>query len=437
MTIRAFVALEKLAAPTPNAMATGPFGSSIGTKTFRAVGVPVLRGSNLSKEVGKRLIDEDLVFIDPDLAAQFQRSQVTKGDLVFTCWGTVNQVGLIDGTSRYPKYVISNKQMKFTADTTKVSPLFLYYWFSGPEGQAQITAGSIGSSVPGFNLGQLRQMHVPLLPFNSQNAIASVLSVLDDKIDLNRRMNETLEAIAWAIFKDWFVDFGPTRKKIEGGAPYLAPEIWALFPDRFDGEGKPEGWAERPLDQIAEFLNGLALQKYPADGGSYLPVIKIAQLRAGNSDASDRASEKIPAAYVVEDGDVLFSWSGSLLHRVWTAGRGALNQHLFKVTSTQYPKWFFFHWIGHHLLDFQATAASKATTMGHIQRHHLTQAKTIVPDKSVMDIANEIVGPIFERGIKNDLETRTLAAVRDLLLPKLMSGEIRIKEAAKIAEAAL
>src|SRR5262249_8662136 len=126
-----------------------------------------------------------------------------------------------------------------------------------------------------------------------------------------------------------------------------------------------------------------------------------------------------------------------LLHRVWTAGRGALNQHLFKVTSTRYPKWFFHHWIGHHLPEFQATAASKATTMGHIQRHHLTQAKTVVPDEKVMNVADKIVGPLFEQGIRNDLETRTLTAVRDLLLPKLMSGEIRIKDAAKIAETVL
>jgi type I restriction enzyme S subunit len=224
---------------------------------------------------------------------------------------------------------------------------------------------------------------------------------------------------------------------MEGRDPYLAPEIWSLFPDRLDNEGKPQGWEEKPLDQIAVFLNGLALQKYPAHGASYLPVIKIAQLRSGDLDSTDTASTDIPAAYVVENGDVLFSWSGSLLHRLWTGGRGALNQHLFKVTSRQYPKWFFFNWIGHHMPDFQATAASKATTMGHIQRHHLAEAMTVVPPPNVMGVANELIGPLFDRAFRNDLEARTLAETRDLLLPKLMSGEIRVKAAEKIAEAVL
>jgi len=249
-------------------------------------------------------------------------------------------------------------------------------------------------------------------------------------------MNETLEASARAIFRDWFVDFGPTRAKTEDRAPYLAPDIWSLFPDRLDDEGKPEGWSVKPLDQIADFLNGLALQKYPAKGGASLPVIKIAQLRAGNVASADLASDEIPKDYIVENGDVLFSWSGSLLHRVWTADRGALNQHLFKVTSNQFPKWFFFHWIAEHMPSFQATAASKATTMGHIQRHHLTQALTHTGTPAVMKMADEIFEPLFNRQIVNDLESRTLSATRDFLLPKLMSGEIRVKDAEKFVREA-
>ena len=124
-------------------------------------------------------------------------------------------------------------------------------------------------------------------------------------------MNETLEAMARAIFKDWFVDFGPTRAKAEGRPPYLAPDLWSLFPAALDDDDKPVGWSNRPLDQIASFLNGLALQKYPPNGSDSLPVIKIAELRSGVMAKSDRASMDIPAAYVVEDGDILFSWSGA------------------------------------------------------------------------------------------------------------------------------
>lgn len=292
-----------------------------------------------------------------------------------------------------------------------------------------------GSGQPLLNQSILNSIKTNVSDETTRLAIANILGALDDKIELNRRMNETLEAMARAIFKDWFVDFGPTRAKMEGREAYLAPEVWEMFPDSFDDDDKPEGWTEKPLDEVAHFLNGLALQKYPANGCLSLPVIKIAQLRAGSVAPSDRASIEIPREYIVENGDVLFSWSGSLLHRVWTSGRGALNQHLFKVTSNQFPKWFFFHWIAQHMPSFQATAASKATTMGHIQRHHLTQAATVIATPAVMKAADELIEPLFNLQIANDLESHTLAATRDLLLPKLMSGEIRVKDAeAVVAE---
>ena len=293
-----------------------------------------------------------------------------------------------------------------------------------------------GSAQASLNRNFIYPIRVRVPDRRQQQAIANVLVAFDEKINLNRRMNETLEAMARAIFKDWFVDFGPTRAKMKGRPPYLAPEIWTLFPDLLGNAGKPEGWRDKPLDQIAEFLNGLALQKYPASGEAYLPVIKIAQLRAGHTAGADRASTSVPPAYVVDNGDVLFSWSGSLLHRVWTGGRGALNQHLFKVTSAEYPKWFFFHWIAHHMPDFQATAAGKATTMGHIQRHHLARAITIVPSQDLMRVGQECIGRLLELVIANDLQSETLAATRDLLLPKLMSGEVRVREAERLAEAA-
>jgi type I restriction enzyme, S subunit len=330
-------------------------------------------------------------------------------------------------------FALGQNLVLLRADGSSVLPEFLRWLLVGPAWWGQIEKfNNVGAIFDSLRCADVPRFELPIPPKSDRGKIAALLGALDDKIELNRRMNETLEAMARAIFKDWFVDFGPTRAKQEGCAPYLAPDIWSLFPNRLDDEGKPDGWNEKPLDQVADFLNGIALQKYPTEGDKFLPVIKIAQLRAGNCDSCDKASTEIPAAYVVENGDVLFSWSGSLLHRVWTAGRGALNQHLFKVTSDKYPKWFFFHWIGHHMADFQATAASKATTMGHIQRHHLTRAMTVVPDHDVMRVANNIIGPLFDRRVANDLESRTLATTRNLLLPKLMSGEVRVKGAEKI-----
>jgi len=271
-----------------------------------------------------------------------------------------------------------------------------------------------------------------------QREIGALLSALDDKIELNRRMNETLEAMARAVFRDWFVDFGPTRAKMEGRTPYLSPTLWPLFPSHLTDQGIPEGWEKKPLDQIATFLNGLALQKFPAtDPQDSLPVIKIAELRNGLSAKTDRASREVPEKYVIKDGDFLFSWSGSLLAKFWTEGEGALNQHLFKVSSDRYPRWFYTEWVHRHLEDFQAIAASKATTMGHIQRGHLKAAMTLCPPDEVLEEMGKVIDPLIEQMIHNDLEARSLAQTRDLLLPKLLSGEIRLPDAEKAVEVAL
>ncbi|RLG25602.1 hypothetical protein DRN85_05445 [Methanosarcinales archaeon] len=169
------------------------------------------------------------------------------------------------------------------------------------------------------------------------------------------------EKLWQAIFKHWFVDFELPN---EDGKPYkssggemVETELGAV----------PKGWRVKPLDQVANFLNGLALEKYPPNGENYLPMIKIRELRQGITESSDKTSSTILADYIITDGDLLFSWSGSLEIRIWCGGRGALNQHLFKVTSEKYPKWFYYFWIKRYLPEFRHIAAGKATTMGHIQ----------------------------------------------------------------------
>ena len=172
--------------------ATGPFGSAISSKHFTASGVPVIRGTNLSRDVGSRLIDEELVFVSEEKANEFSRSVARPGDLIFTCWGTIDQIGLIDGRAKYSQYIVSNKQMLLTPDPARANSLFLYYAFSAPTARAEILNRGIGSSVPGFNLGQLRSFDIPLPPLPQQRAIAYILGTLDDKIELNRRRNQTL-----------------------------------------------------------------------------------------------------------------------------------------------------------------------------------------------------------------------------------------------------
>ena len=206
-------------------------------------------------------------------------------------------------------------------------------------------------------------------------------------------------------------------------------EIADLFPDRLvDSElgPIPEGWEVKALDRIANFQNGLALQKFrPTENEKRLPVVKIAQLRSGQADSGEWATEKITPECIVDDGDVIFSWSGSLMVKIWCGGRAALNQHLFKVTSSKYPKWFYLYCIESHLPEFQSIAGDKATTMGHIKRHHLSEAKCAVPDLTRFAATNDTFSDLLAKRISNVLESRSLAALRDVLLPKLISGQIQ------------
>lgn len=312
---------------------------------------------------------------------------------------------------------------------------FVMMCLRSPVTRRFLNAWANTTAQPTFNLKDVANLPIPGPPPDEQRAIVQVLLPIDEKIELNRRMNDTLDSIARALFKSWFVDLDPVHAKI-AGRPLVGVDsvAAALFPDSIDAD-VPRGWTSAPLDSIAHFQNGLPLQNYPAmPTEPSLPVIKIAEIRAGTSDGADRANLTVPASHRIDDGDLVFSWSGSLLVRLWAGGPGALNQHLFKVTSLRYPRWFIRGWLLQYLPEFQAIAAAKATTMGHIQRHHLSDAKVTIPTGEVLDCAGRLLGSLEERTLRNDIENRTLSALRDLLLPRLLSGDLRIRDAEREVE---
>lgn len=383
---------------------------------------------------GKRRIETTARNLTADGAKKVGSSYVDRPAISVSCIGSdMGKAALVD-----PPFV-TNQQINSIIVSDDFERLFVYYNLSARKEEIRNRAG--GAAQPIMNKSDFGKLSIfaPCKP--EQTRISNILGTLDDKIELNRRMNETLEAMARAVFRDWFVDFGPTRRKAAGKTdpaailgslipdPENAASLALLFPDTFGDNGLPEGWQEKPLDEIAEFLNGLALQKFPAKTGEdSLPVIKIAELRGGVTAKSNRASRDLPQKYVINDGDFIFSWSGSLMAKFWTEGEGALNQHLFRVSSETYPAWFYSQWVYHNLDEFQRIAASKATTMGHIQRGHLKTAMTVDPGEAMLNAMSGIMGPLLELAIHNDLENQTLADTRDLLLPKLMSGEIRLTD---------
>jgi len=418
-------------------------GPGILAKDFREHGVPLVRLSGLDR--GASLL-AGCNYLDPvQVAKKWAHFALQKGDILLSTSASLGRIAVVDdegvGAIAYTGIIRMRPR-----DDRLVAP-FIRYLLEGPSFQQQVEAFGVGSVIRHFGPMHLRQMTVLLPPPNEQRAIAHILGTLDDKIELNRKQNETLEAMARALFKAWFVDFEPVRAKIEGrwqrgeSLPGLPAHLYDLFPDRLvESElGKiPEGWEMRSLDSIANYLNGLALQKFPPESDDeFLPVIKIAQLRAGNTNGADRASARIKPEYVVVDGDVLFSWSGSLEVVIWCGGRGALNQHLFKISSNEVPKWFYYYATLHHLPEFRAIAAGKATTMGHIQRKHLTDARIAVAPLSDMKNFDAFISPLFDQMVNIAQQSRSLAQLRDTQLPRLISGELRVKHAERIVESAV
>lgn len=262
---------------------------------------------------------------------------------------------------------------------------------------------NVGSAIPSLTVPVIEAVRVKLPTKEIQTRIADIIDSVNEKIDTNRKINARLEELAQALFKSWFIDFEP-----------------------FGGK-KPADWELKSLSGIANYLNGLAMQKYPPiNNHDKLPVLKIKELGEGRiNDNSDFCSKaNIGSDHIIENGDIIFSWSGTLLVKIWTGEKCGLNQHLFKVTSNQYPKWFYYFWTLHHNEEFKRIAKDKAVTMGHIKREELDKALVSVPPLDIMHRISGIMDPIFNQLISTNLESARLSALRDTLLPKLMSGEL-------------
>lgn len=380
-------------------------------------GLPVIKIAELNNGIGPSTKHLKTLPLD--------KHRISRGDLLFA-WSASVGIYKWSGEPAVLNQHIFNVRAREVVDQGYLRYLLtsLLPTFEGIVADQATTMGHV-------KVADLKKLAVELPDKDEQAEIASVLGALDGRIENLRATNETLEAIVQALFKSWFVDFDPVKAKAEGKAPVgMNAETAELFPSEFEESELgpiPKGWGVQSLDTFATYLNGLALQKFPAGAESAsLPVIKIAQLRAKHTRGADRASRAIKPEYVVKDGDVLFSWSGTLEVDIWCGGEGALNQHLFKVTSSQVPKWYYLMSTKQHLAHFREIAADKATTMGHIQRGHLSEAKCAVPDTLLMAKASETFAPLLDAFVFNAQQSRTLQEVRDELLPKLISGELRL-----------
>ena len=308
-----------------------------------------------------------------------------------------------------------------------VDPFYLYLLIT----QEHITnylhtiAENATSAYPSISSIDLENLYFDFPSLKEQKKISLLFSSIDQKIALNRVINHNLEAMAKQLYDYWFVQFDFPN---EEGKPYKSSGGKMVWNEKLKRE-IPEGWHCGNLLEIATFTNGLACQKFrPLANDKGLPVIKIREMRSGFDNETEFVSSKISDSVKIFNGDVLFSWSASLEVILWSYGEGGLNQHIFKVTSTNnFPKSFFFYQLIGYISVFKQMAEARKTTMGHITQDHLQQSSIAIPNSiEIVNKLDVLIDPMFRQIIKNQEEISTLTKQRDELLPLLMNGQVSV-----------
>jgi len=412
------VTVEEIALNT----ASGPFGSNIKAKEYVNSGVPLIRGINL---LGPRFYDGDYVFLTDEKAHSLANAVAYPDDVIFVARGSVGSVGIVPH-SRYRKYVISPNLIKLTVDREKAHPHFIFYYFRSWFGQQEIQSYVSTTGVPKIAraLESMRKFRVLCPPLPEQRAIAHILGSLDDKIELNRQMNRTLEQMAQAIFKSWFIDFDPVRAKAEGRDPGLPKEIASLFPNSFEDSELgpiPKGWKIGTISDLAKVTSG----KRPH---------KRSKEKTGEFTIPLYGGGGIMAYVPVRMISTPFLLTG----RVGTLGK------VFRITEECWPSdntlllfpnnksCLEFLYFTLQRIDFDSL--NRGSTQPLVTQTDLKNQKIVIPKENILIFYWQNAHPMFEKIDKNIAESRALASLRDTLLPKLISGELRVPDTEQLVE---
>ncbi|HEY2383619.1 MAG TPA: restriction endonuclease subunit S [Terriglobia bacterium] len=407
------------------------------TSDFVDRGIPFIMASDLANG---RVDTKNCTFIDEQQARSLRKGFALRGDVLISHKATMGRTAIV-GELDVP-FLILTPQVTYyrVKDSKRLSNRYLKLYFDSHDFQSLFETWGQKGSTRAY-LGITAQLELPILlpPMEEQGAIAHILGTLDDKIQLNQQMNETLEAMVRVLFKSWFVDFAPVRTKAEGRDPELPQHLAELFPDSFEQSALgeiPKGWQHTPVYDIATYVNGAAYATFqPKSDRKGLPIIKIAELKAGVTSQTRFSNVDMPEKFRIGTGDILFSWSGnpdtSIDTFVWPHGPAWLNQHIFRVLPrgpNEGP--FILSTLKFLKPIFAEIARNKQTTgLGHVTVDDLKRLLVARPDDRLIQAWNQIAGPLFDRGFRNLLENRDLEALRDTLLPKLISGELRIENA--------
>ena len=424
-----------------NAIVGGPFGSNLVSNDYADQGVPVIRGQNMGFG---RWVSGEFVFVSDAKADSLRANLARPGDVVFTQRGTLGQVAMVP-SGPWVRYVVSQSQMKATIDSQKADTRYVYYVFSNPAEKEYIAANAIQTNVPHTNLTRLRLHPISLPPLEEQRAIAGALGALDDKIEQNRRTAQALERLARAIFRAWFVDFEPVKAKATGAAafPSMPQQVFDALPTRFvDSEvgPVPEGWEVKAIGDVVSVKGGgTPSTKNPEywEGGVHCwatpkdmsrlshPVLLDTERRITDAGVDCISSGVLPV------GTVLMSSRAPVDYLAITGVPTAINQgFIAMVCDGTLPPVYVFNWAFTSMDTIKAHASG--TTFAEISKKTFRPLPIVEPTEDAIAAYQQVAEPLFVLLTGYVNENVHLAEMRDYLLPKLISGELRVKNGAHI-----
>ena len=363
-----------------------------GATVYTESGVSLIRSQNV---LDNSMKTAEIAHITDEAAHALRGVTVQENDVLINITGdSIARTSIVDPLV-LPARV--NQHVAIIRANSLVSASYLQRFLVNPEQKARLIAGSDGGTRNALTKTTLEEIQVTVPPMQVQLGIAEVLGALDHKIAMNVEVAQTIESLTHAIY---------TRG--------LA------------------GYEMAPLSTTADFVNGKAFTKGASGTGRV--VVRIAELNSGLGGSTVYSDAEVEEKHVAHPGDILFAWSGSLTLSRWYRKDAIVNQHIFKVIpKAGYPSWLVYQLIRAKLADFKSIAADKATTMGHIQRHHLDESVATPPSEEIVRM-DAVMRPLWQRGLVAEQESLKLMELRDTLLPELMSGRLRVKDAEKQIE---
>ena len=389
----------------------GPFGSDVKKEFYVDNGVPILNGSNLQ---GFKLQEDSFGYLTKEKADSLKKCNAHRGDIIVTHRGTLGQIVYVPINSKYDRYVISQSQFRFRCKADLVDVQYLVYYFHTREGQYKILANASQVGVPALAraTSTFRLIDIKLPPLATQRRIASILSSLDRKIELNNKINADLEEMAQAIFKNWFVDFEPFKD-----GKFVDSELGMI----------PEGWKVGSPYEYVKVVYGAPYKSAKFnDHGEGLPLIRIRDLKDCNPQFY--TPEILPQTEYVNKGDIVAGMDAEFVPHIWKGNTGLLNQRVCKLMPQQTSiSNLFVLYLMKPELEF-VQSYKTGTTVSHLGKADIDKFVVLLPPLEVVEECSNILDSILQR-IKNlSAESSRLSLLRDTLLPRLMSGELEVPE---------